>query len=87
MAEQSKKKPAAELRFGAIKVTVWENDTEHGPKFNTVLSRLYKDGRGKWQTTDSLGKDDLLTAAFALQRAYSWINHHQEQREAERRSA
>jgi len=78
MPQETANKPAHEIKFGAVKVTIWQNETKHGPRFNTVLARLYKNGDGKWQTTDSLGRDDLLAAAMALQRAFEWVHQAEE---------
>ena len=72
MAEQPKR-PAAEFRVaGGVKAVVWRNETEHGPRYSTVLQRVYKNG-DDWKTTDSLGHADLLAGAFALQQAYAWV--------------
>ena len=34
---------------------------------------LYKDAEGRWKSTDSLGREDLLLAAKVLDLAHSWI--------------
>jgi hypothetical protein len=55
-----------------VRASIWENKTEHGVRHKVNLTRLYKDGE-EWKTTDSFGRDDLLTLAKALSRAHSWI--------------
>lgn len=72
-----KQKPIHEVQYGAIKATVWKNQTEHGVFHNVTLSRVYRKD-DQWKTTDSFGRDDLLTAAKALWDAHSWICQHQE---------
>lgn len=56
--------------MGAIKAAIWKNDTGNGVRFNTTLSRLYKDG-DEWRNTDSFGRDDLLVLAKVADQAHS----------------
>lgn len=77
----SKDKPAHEVRLGSIKATIWKNDTEKGVRFNTTVSRLYRDGED-WKSTESFGRDDLLLLAKVADKAHSWI-HEQRQEERE----
>ena len=37
-------KPAAELRIGAVKATVWENEVGGFTRHNVTFSRIYRDG-------------------------------------------
>lgn len=67
-----KTKPTHEVRLGSIKAAVWKNNTETGARYNATFSRLYKDG-GKWESTDSFGRDDLLLLAKVADVAHSWI--------------
>ena len=53
-------KPVAELRIGAVKATVWENDGGGIPRCNVTFSRVYRDG-DQWKTTQSFGFSNLLT--------------------------
>ena len=59
---KSKQRPAHEIQMGAIRATIWENETTNGIRFNVTVSRLYKDGE-EWKQTDSFGRD----AAFSSQ--------------------
>ena len=81
--KMTKEKPIHEVRLGSIKAAIWKNDTEKGVRFNTTLSRLYKDG-DDWKSTDSFGRDDLLVLAKVADQAHSWI-HEQSQEEQEER--
>ena len=55
-------KPTAELRIGAVKATVWENEVGDITRHNVTFSRLYKDGE-QWKTTQTFGRNDLLVLA------------------------
>jgi hypothetical protein len=66
------KKPAHEIRLGAIKASIWENQVNEMTRYNVALTRIYKDG-DQWKTTDSFGRDDLLVVAKIADRAHSWI--------------
>jgi len=65
-------KPAHEIRLGAVKATIWENDTAGGARHNVTVNRLYKDG-DKWKRTDSFGRDDLPLVAKVVDLAHTWI--------------
>ena len=68
-----RKRPAHEVRLGRVKAAVWGNEAEHGVRYSVSVCRVYKDGQGKWRTTESFGRDDLLILAKVLDRAHSWI--------------
>ena len=65
-------KPVHEVRLGAVKATIWKNDTGNGVRFNTTFTRLYRDG-SEWKTTNSFGRDDLLVVGKVADQAHSWI--------------
>jgi hypothetical protein len=65
-------KPAHEVRVGIIKATIWKNDTPQGSRFNTTFERTYRDGE-EWKSSDSFGRDDLLTLGFVATEALRWI--------------
>ena len=69
---KTKTKPTQEVRLGAIKAAIWRNDTEAGVRYNATFSRLYKDGES-WKSTESFGRDDLLTLAKVADQTHSWI--------------
>lgn len=73
-------KPAHTARYGAIKCTIWRNDSRNGPFFATVITRSYKDGED-WRESPSFGQEDLPTVAKAALDAHSWVR---EQLESER---
>ena len=58
----SNNKPVAELRIGAVKATVWENEVGGITRHNVTFSRIYRDG-DQWKTTQGFGFNNLLTVA------------------------
>ena len=76
------KKPVKEIRFGSIKATIWENDTENGVRHAVTVIKVYKDGND-WKETWSYSKSDLLTVSHVSQLAATWINEEIQKREAQ----
>jgi len=67
-------KPIHDVRLGAVKAAIWANESDEGGIwYNVTVGRLYKDDDGQWRTGESLGRDDLLTAAKVLDWAHTWI--------------
>jgi hypothetical protein len=69
---KAKQQPVHEIRLGAIKAAIWENQTTAGTRHNVTVCRVYKDG-DEWKQTESFGRDDLPLLAKVLDRAHSWI--------------
>jgi hypothetical protein len=65
-------KPVHEIRFGAIKASIWENQTESGVRHNVTLSRLYRDG-DSWKRSETFGRDDLPLVIKVADLAHTWI--------------
>jgi len=70
--DSAPKRPVHEIRLGRIKATIWENDTPNGSRFNTSITRLYKDG-DEWKTSESFGRDDLALVAKVADMVHTWI--------------
>ena len=70
--QTQKQKPIHEVRLGHIKAAVWKNEVENGVRYNVTFSRIFKDG-DNWKSTDSFGRDDLLTLGKVADQAHSWI--------------
>src|ERR1044071_4391556 len=69
-----RKQPAHEVRLGAVKAAIWQNDTDSGVRYNVTFQRLYRDGdAGQWKSTESFGRDDLLLVAKVADLAHTWI--------------
>ena len=71
-ATKATNKPAHEIRVNGVRATIWKNDTEKGPRFNTTFERTYRDGE-EWKSSDSFGRDDLLLLGFLAQQCFAWI--------------
>ena len=71
MSEQSKKKPAKEVRIGSVKAAIWLNETEHGSRFTVTFERLYREGE-TWKLASGFGRDDLLVLAKVADQAHTW---------------
>ena len=69
---KTKQQPVHEIRLGAVKATIWENETSVGTRHNVTVSRLYKDG-DDWKQTESFGRDDLPLLAKVVDQAHTWI--------------
>jgi hypothetical protein len=57
---QTHPQPVEEVRIGGIKAAIWRNEGDSGPRFNVTFQRLYRTEAGKWQSTNSFSRDDLL---------------------------
>ncbi len=66
--------PVHVVRLRNIRAAIWANDTEHGVRYNSTVSRIYKDDDQQWRTSDSFGRDDLLLLAKVLDVAHTWIS-------------
>ena len=65
-------KPIQEIRIGAVKATIWENETEAGIRHNVVITRLYKKN-DKWESTARFGRGDLPIVEKVAAKAHSWL--------------
>jgi hypothetical protein len=85
--KQNKVQPVEEVRIGSIKAAIWRNEGESGPRFNVTLQRLYRTEEGKWQSTGSFGRDDLLVLEKVADAAHTRVvqllgeNREQQRRE------
>lgn len=66
-------RPVAEVRFGAVKAAIWENDTEGGDVYHSVtFERLYRTD-GDWRSTSSFRGGDLLLLAKVADAAHTRV--------------
>ena len=70
MATNNNSKPAAELRIGTVKATVWENEIGGITRHNVTFSRIYRDGE-QWKTTQSFRFVNLLSVAKLADQAHT----------------
>ena len=78
----TKQRPIHEIRLGAVKAAVWENPTANGARYSVSLQRLYKDEAGKWQSSESFGRDELPVVEKVCHMAYLFIHEHAEERKS-----
>jgi hypothetical protein len=72
-------KPVMEFSDGPIKVAVWINEGEHGPRYSVTCRRRYKDkNTDEWK--DSYGQDDILALSKLLDMAHTFMLTEQQQR-------
>ncbi|MCR9296023.1 MAG: hypothetical protein NXI32_25180 [bacterium] len=64
--------PVHVLRYGTVKVCIWQNETSNGLHYSVTIARLFKNG-DRWNESSRFGRDDLLVAAKLLDQAHSWI--------------
>jgi len=66
----TKTRPVETLRDGAIKASIWKNESEKGPFFTATFARTYKNGEGKLRDTDGFSGAQLLKLALLAEKAY-----------------
>ncbi len=76
-----KSKPAETIRDGAIKATIWKNQSEKGVFFSVNFTRTYTDADGNFHDGDSYTGTQLLQVARLAERAYDRVS---ELRQAEK---
>lgn len=64
--------PIHVIRFGLIKVSVWQNQTKSGERHTVSVVRLFRNG-DVWQESTRFGRDDLPVLAKAVDLAHTWI--------------
>lgn len=84
-ATQNKNRPQT-LREGALKLAIFENESEQGKYRSGVLTRSYKDKEDQWQETASLRERDMLDASHLLSRGHDLIRK-EKQRERQQQQA
>lgn len=65
-------KPKHEVRFGTVKVAIWENESREGNTFHSFdLRRSYRDQEGNWHDQKiSLNLNEIAKVQAALAKSY-----------------
>ena len=71
--EKTADRPVHEIRLGRVKGAIFLNRNDNGAWHNVVLKRLYRDSEGKWRSSDSFSRDDLLLVGKVSDLCHSWI--------------
>ena len=73
-------RPLETLRDGALKLSIFRNQNEHGESYALVPRRIYTDKEsGKVRETSSLAGGEALRMAHLLTRGYERVGHYREQ--------
>jgi hypothetical protein len=73
--QMNENKPVHTLSYGAIKVSIWENESDLGTFCNVGFHRVYnKDG--KWEKSTYFSEYDVPILSKAILDAHSWIQNH-----------
>ena len=69
-------KPEITFRDGAMKASIWRNETHDGGAYYTTrIVNAYKDDAGKWRDSDRFTSVELLKIAELARSAYSHIGY------------
>ena len=63
-------RPEGEYKYKGVKVTVWKNDFDGKPIFNTQVSKTYKDKNGEYKETSQFSLNECLVLAKLLEKAF-----------------
>jgi hypothetical protein len=69
--------PVAKFKAGQVSSALWENQIQVKGAAVTILKatvqRRYKDRDGNWQSSGSLGRNEIPLAIYCLQKAFEKI--------------
>ncbi len=75
MNTNTKPQPVDHVRIGAISAAIWENQTENGVRHGVTIERLYRDAEsGKWKSSSTFNRDDLLVLAKVADLAHTRVH-------------
>ncbi len=71
-----KQKPVHEIKLGAVRASIWKNESEKKQPFYSVsIGRIYKSG-DDWKTSSSFGEKDFPLLKVAVEQAEEWLEAH-----------
>lgn len=68
--KKTKQRPVETLRAGAVKASIWKNDSEKGAFFSVSFSRTYKNADGRLRDVSSFSGPQLLQLSRLAEKAY-----------------
>ena len=71
MSEKSKK-PEHEILLGAIKATIWKNETDGKVNHNIKICKIYKQDK-EWKETSNFSKTDLPLVTKVSDLAHTYL--------------
>ena len=77
-SDSAKKNPLVQMiTCGNVRLSIFENDSQQPSEvalyYTVKVSRSYRDGEGKWQSTSSFYKSHLPQLIYACQRALAFV--------------
>ena len=66
-------KPVDTIRDGALKATIWRNETKEGAFYSTTLSRTYKDEHGNYHDSHSFASNEMLRVGELARRSHNRV--------------
>lgn len=66
--------PVDVLRDGNVKATIWKNERENGPSYNTTFARTWQDESGAYRDSHSFSGSELLRVSELARGAYARTN-------------
>lgn len=70
----NKNQPVEQVRIGTVVAAIWANDTEKGVRYGVTFERLYRTEDGKWKSTPTFNRDDLLVLAKVADQAHTRVH-------------
>jgi len=71
-ATETSNAPVHTIRVNGIRASIWKNETDKGPRYNTTFERSYRDGES-WKNSENYGREDLLVLAYVAKASFAWI--------------
>jgi len=72
--QQESSGPADVLRDGNVKATIWKNERENGPSYNTTFASTWQDESGAYRDSHSFSGTELLRVSELARGAYARSN-------------
>ncbi|MGP1345501.1 MAG: hypothetical protein ACTS3F_02380 [Phycisphaerales bacterium] len=69
----NKNQPVEQVRIGTTVAAIWANETDKGVRYGVTFERLYRTEDGKWKSTPTFNRDDLLVLAKVADRAHTRV--------------
>lgn len=69
---QTNDSPVKVFRIGAVKASIWQNETDGRKFYSTKITRVYRDGED-WKEATTYSHDELLNVAKLAERAETYI--------------
>lgn len=79
---ENQNKPVQEVKIGAVKATIWPNESPRGTRHSVTPAHLFINGE-HWKQSGTFGRDDMLVVAKAADAAFDWIVENQKRESTE----